>query len=111
MNLWTTMIFIVLILILVIGFRHVNYLQQRLKNKDFGLHWIVSDDIEVGDEIIFGTSRKGKGIVLRCPVEGQTYTILTKQGSVKFIKEQGIGRTGYRAVQFVEFLEKWKGAE
>ena len=111
MNLWTTMIFIVLILILVIGLRHVNYLQERLKNKDFGLHWIVSDDIEVGDEIIFGTSRKGKGIVLRCPVEGQTYTILTKQGSVKFIKEQEIVRTGYRAVQFVEFLEKWKEAE
>ena len=111
MNIWVAMAFVVLIITLLIGLKHIAYLQQRIKNKDFGLHWIVSDDIEVGDEIIFGKSRRGKGIVLRCPVEGQTYTILTKQGSVKFVSEQGMVRTGYRAVQFVEFLERWKEAE
>lgn len=111
MNGWVITLFLVMVLILLIGLRHIIYLQNRLKNRDFGLYWIVSDDIEIGDEIIFGTTRKGKGIVLRCPSEGQTYTIITKQGSIKFVNENSVIRTGYRATQFVEFLEKWKEAE
>jgi len=99
---------LILVVIVILGFKKIDHLTKKIVEQEIGLTWTASDDIEIGDEVIYGKGRKG--IILRCPVEGQTYTVLTKQGSVKFLSEQGLIRTGYRAFWFVDFLDKWKEA-
>ena len=99
-------VYSVLAVIIVVSFLVIRNLNQELKERtNYMLSRSFNQDLDVGEEVLF--SKTHKGIILKCPTEGQTYTVLCKNGSVKFIKENNMILTGQKADGLVKFLEAW----
>lgn len=93
-------------IILILCMYHIKHLNEVIENKSTMFIYAYVEDLGVGDEVTYAKGRKG--IILRCPSEGQSYTILTKNGSIKFIKEANLVKTGRYARELVDFLNKWR---
>lgn len=100
-------IFAILAMVLITCSYVIKVLRKKLEKTSIMIIPSTSNDIEEGDEVLY--SKGKRGIVLKCPDTGLSYTILTKNGSIKFAKYNELIKTGYSAKGLLKFLEAWRG--